>query len=128
MRPATADIGVSSGRSPGVGSIVSYATPLTPRLISSLPSSCAAARWRYVKRRRSFRISANSGAIGSLTFTTMSVEPQISSREATIFAPALTYASSGIDEPRPAPCSIITVWPRAVRIATPDGVMPTRYS
>src|SRR5262245_8751174 len=28
----------------------------------------------------------------------------------------------------PAPCSIKTVWPREVRIATPDGVMPTRNS
>ena len=76
---------------------------------------------------RSLRISANSGAIGSLTLTTMSA-PHTSSRDGTIFAPALTNASSGIELPMPAPCSTSTVWPRDTRIATPEGVMPTRNS
>jgi hypothetical protein len=69
--------------------MVSYATPSTPRLSISWPSSWAAARCRYVKRIWPFRISGYSGAIGSFTFTTMSASPHTSSRVATMRAPAL---------------------------------------
>src|SRR2546430_1013817 len=69
-----------------------------------------------------------SEAIGSFTLTIMSARDQTSAAFSTIFAPAVSYALSGIPLPTPACFSISTVWPRPVSAATPPGTRPTRYS
>ena len=61
IRPATALIGVSNGRSPGVGSSVSYATPLTPRVEQLLAELL---RRREVEVREQQQIFAHQRELG----------------------------------------------------------------
>src|SRR5262249_15002426 len=74
------------------------------------------------------RMRPNSSASGSFTLTIISARFQTSSREAIICAPAFLNSSSVTPEPTPAPACTSTVWPRLVRMRTPAGIMPTRYS
>src|SRR5688572_33505784 len=53
---------------------------------------------------------------------------QTSLAETTKVAPAPSYARSFRPLPPPAPFSIRTLWPRAVKAATPVGVTATRLS
>ncbi len=46
MRPATSDIGVSSGSSPEGSCTVSYATAIAPDLMTAFVSASAAAKWK----------------------------------------------------------------------------------
>ena len=46
IRPATSDIGVSSGSSPLASWTVSYATAIAPESITARVSSSAAAKWK----------------------------------------------------------------------------------
>src|SRR4051794_5108076 len=69
-----------------------------------------------------------SSAIGSLTLKIISARFQTSSAVGTISAPAALYVSSAMPLPRPAPCCTRTLWPRAVSVRAPAGIMPTRYS
>ena len=128
MRPATADIGVSSGRSPGVGSsglVRDAVDAAIQQLLAEL------LRGGEMQVREEEQILAHARELGRDRLLDLDDHvglAQTSSADAMICAPAATYASSGIDEPTPALCSTRTVWPRCLRIATPAGVMPTRYS
>jgi hypothetical protein len=111
MRPATSDMGVSSGSSPVGSCTVSYAIAIAPESITARVRSSAAAKWKYVKMTWSFRIRGHSAAIGSFTFMIMSARCQTSSAVPSICAPAFTYASSGKPLPSPAVVSTTTVCP-----------------
>src|SRR5579883_2210468 len=76
---------------------------------------------------RSLRKKPYSCLSGSLTFTTISA-PHASAALGTIVAPCATYSASLMPLPSPAPFSTSTLWPRDVRLRTPAGVIPTRYS
>src|SRR6185312_12309073 len=64
---------------------------------------------------------------GSLTFTTISAD-LASAAVGTMVAPAAVYAASERPLPSPADFSTSTLWPRATRLFTPAGVIPTRFS
>src|SRR5258705_5501 len=66
--------------------------------------------------------------MGSLTLRMRSPVAQMSSADRSMVAPAVTKASSGIDEPEPAPDSTYTSWPLRLSSCTPEGVIATRYS
>ena len=77
------------------------------------------------------RIRGYSSAMGSLTFSTMSMPPSVphaASASGTIVAPAPTYSSSLMEDPTPASCWMNTSCPWLVSSCTPIGVMATRYS
>ena len=108
MRPATALMGCRSGRRRSAVSIVSYATPITLRFSISWPSSCAAARCRYVYTICPSRMRLYSGGKGSFTFMTMSARLHSSSGESMSVAPARSNSLSGIPDPMPAPACTST--------------------
>ena len=73
-------------------------------------------------------IRSYSTSIGSLTLRIISDSVQTGSQPSTTLAPAAPYASSGIEEPTPAPDWTSTSWPRLVSSCTPEGVIATRNS
>ena len=64
---------------------------------------------------------------GSFTFTTISAA-HASAAFGTIRAPCASYSRVADAAALPASRSTRTVWPRDVRLRTPAGVIPTRYS
>ena len=108
MRPATSDIGASSGNPPLDDVTVSYAMHTAPLATRSFACSGSGARCRYVKRIWPLRSIFRSTACGSLTLTIMSDAANTSAAEPTTLAPALRYASSSIPMPWPALCSTVT--------------------
>ena len=74
------------------------------------------------------RIRWYSSAMGSLTFRISSPVAHTSSAVSRIVAPAATYSSSVIEEPRPASRWTYTSWPCRRSSLTPAGVIATRYS
>ena len=128
IRPATSDIGASSGSDPSRSCTVSYAIAVTPRESSASVHSRDAARCRYVNSTCPCRIRWYSSGTGSLTFSTRSAVPHTSSAVFRTLAPAAVNSSSGSDEPSPAPVSTNTSWPSRASSCTPAGVIATRYS
>src|SRR3954468_3711987 len=98
-----------------------------PLSISARVSGSSAAMWRYVKSTSPSRRRPYSGAIGSLTLSSMSACSQTSSTPA-IRAPTAVYWSSWNALPSPAPVSTSTSWPRRTSSRAPAGVSATRYS
>ena len=127
-RPATSDIGASSGNDRSGSSTVSYAIPVTFASSNAFVHSGDAARCRYVNSTCPSRIRWYSSAIGSFTLRIRSAVPHTSSAVGRIVAPAETNSGSAIAEPAPAPDSTRTSWPLRANSCTPAGVMATRYS
>lgn len=88
IRPATSDIGRSSGSEPSGRWMVSYATDWTRFSRSLRVSTGSAARWRYVYRMSPGRKYSNSAGRGSFTFITMSARCHTSLALGTSVAPA----------------------------------------
>ena len=129
MRPATALIGVSSGRSPGVGSM---------RLVGDAVDAARQHLLAELLRRREVEVGeqqqvlAHQRELGRdrlLDLDDHVAAPRPRSRVATIFAPGLDVGLVGDRASRGRRLARrSTVWPCDTRIATPDGVMPTRNS
>jgi hypothetical protein len=109
MRPATSDIGVSSGSSPLGSCTVSYAMHVAPLCMCARVNRSSAAKWKYVKMVCPFRIRFHSTSIGSFTFMIMSACFQTASAFGAIDAPAFVYRSSAKPLPSPADFSTSTV-------------------
>ena len=84
MRPATLDIGASSGRPPCGDVTVSYAIHTAPLATSSRVWSGSGARCRYVNSVCPECSRGTSSLCGSFTLTIRSGDDQTSSREASL--------------------------------------------
>src|SRR5690242_15417685 len=128
MRPATSDMGVSSGSSPFGSCTVSYAMKVAPLSTCALVSTSSAAKWKYVKIVCPRFMRGHSTLIGSFTLRIMSASFHVASASGAIVPPAFTYSSSGKPLPSPAPFSIRTVCPSATNASQPAGTSATRFS
>ena len=87
-RPATSDIGASSGRVPSLAVTVSYAIAGHPALQQRVGALLGGGEMRYVNSTCPRRIRWYSSVTGSLTLSTRSATPHTSSALGRIRAPA----------------------------------------